>query len=154
MRVTCARQRCRPIAAAPALAVAPSSSRGALLRRHNSGSNCFKLFLNVLGTYEKPGRAHQERRQSLPEKPGVVQPPTIRMWVFSRKKCVSNHRSCSFIQDETEARIVHRTLTELVEQQDPSLLGANLGQVRHDEPSMCVRVLAGTYQQAAHRHAF
>lgn len=48
-----------------------------------------------------------------------------------------------FIQDETEARIVHRTLTELVEQQDPGLLGANLGQVRHDEPEMRVRVVAG-----------
>eukprot|EP00752_Nemacystus_decipiens_P011318 g10058.t1 len=39
-------------------------------------------------------------------------------------------------EDETEARIVHRTLTELVEQQDPCLLGANLGQV-----SMVVSVL-------------
>ncbi|CAM9477610.1 unnamed protein product, partial [Ectocarpus fasciculatus] len=32
-------------------------------------------------------------------------------------------------EDETEARVVHRTLCELVEQQDPSLLGRNLGQV-------------------------
>ena len=32
-------------------------------------------------------------------------------------------------QDETEARCVHRTLCGLVEQQDPGLLGANLGQV-------------------------
>ncbi|CAM9453902.1 unnamed protein product [Ectocarpus sp. 13 AM-2016] len=32
-------------------------------------------------------------------------------------------------EDETEARVVHRTLCELVEQQDPNLLGSNLGKV-------------------------
>lgn len=35
-------------------------------------------------------------------------------------------------QDETEARVVHRTLCDLVEQQDPAILGGDLGQV-----SMC-----------------
>lgn len=32
-------------------------------------------------------------------------------------------------QDETEARVVHRTLCELVERQDPALLGSDLSQV-------------------------
>lgn len=34
-----------------------------------------------------------------------------------------------FRQDETEARVVHRTLCELVEQRDPAVLGGDLGQV-------------------------
>lgn len=32
-------------------------------------------------------------------------------------------------QDETEARAVHRTLCDLLEQQDPAVLGSDLGQV-------------------------
>lgn len=35
-------------------------------------------------------------------------------------------------QDETEARVVHRTLCELVERQDPALLGGDLSQVGRD----------------------
>lgn len=59
-------------------------------------------------------------------------------------------RTCSPVQDETEARIVHRTLTELVEQQDPNLLGANLGQVRHNGPVFAF--LFPRYCQTPHLH--
>lgn len=33
------------------------------------------------------------------------------------------------VQDVTEARVVHRMLCDLVEQQDPAVLGGDLGQV-------------------------
>ena len=69
-----------------------------------------------------------------PRKPSVVVVSNGPHSQVSERKNLS--QSLVFVvQDETEARIVHRTLTELVEQQDPSLLGANLGQVRHDQPA-------------------
>lgn len=83
-------------------------------------------------------------RRSLPKNQAYLQFRTVRVWTFREKNGISDHRTYSSPQDETEARIVHRTLTELVEQQDPSLLGANLGQVR-DEPIICVRVFASRY---------
>lgn len=49
-----------------------------------------------------------------------------------------------FRQDETEARVVHRTLCELVEKQDPSLLGGDLGQVRLAEVRTCGILVAVT----------
>lgn len=46
---------------------------------------------------------------------------------------------------------MHRTLTELVEQQDPNLLGANLGQVRRDSD---LRSGSRGHEQTAHLFAF
>ena len=45
---------------------------------------------------------------------------------------VALHECAKTKQDETEARVVHRTLCELVERQDPALLGGDLSQVGRD----------------------